>query len=89
KELEEDIAELKRLSLDAERINVQTILAQQISKLKTKLDQLIMIKQTEAPKKQDPPPAQTAPKTEDKLSYQSLTKYAWDQEGSKVKYFRF
>ena len=40
KELEEDIAELKRLTLEAERPNIQNHLAQLLSKLKSEAEQL-------------------------------------------------
>jgi hypothetical protein len=84
-ELEEDISELKKLLLDAERPNVQNLLTQHISKLKTDYDNLNAVKVSELPKKTEAPPSQ--PKAGEKvINYQPLTKYAWDQEGSKVKY---
>lgn len=47
KELEEDIVELKKLLLDAERPNVQDFLAKHISALKTELDRQSSIKVTQ------------------------------------------
>lgn len=82
-ELEDDIAELKQLTLQAERPRIEKHLAQLLSQLKTELEQLQSIKKTEAPIKQEVPkePANTS-----NINYTSLTKYAYDQEGNKVKY---
>jgi hypothetical protein len=83
--LEEDIAELKQLSLQAESPRIQNHLAQLLSQFKTELEQLqSAINTSEPPKKQPVPVAPIEPVT-DTLKYTSLTKYAWDQEGSKVK----
>lgn len=87
-ELEEDINELQQFMLQAERPNVQGHLAQLLSKLRTELEQLNIAKPIpEAPPKTVPPPVvPQAPKEQDLTKYTSLTKYSWDQEGSKVKY---
>ena len=87
KVLEEDILELKKLLLDAERPHVQDFLAKHISALKTELDQLSSLKINQEPQKQAPPAPVSAPSKDiDKTSFQPLTKYAWDQDGPKVKY---
>lgn len=81
-ELEEDIAELKQLTLQAERPRIEKHLAQLLSQLKTELEQLQSIKNTQVPVKQEVPkePANTG-----SVNYSSLTKYAYAQEGNKVK----
>lgn len=83
--LEEDIAELKQLSLQAESPRIQNHLAQLLSQFKTELEQLQSTFNTsQSPKKQQPPVVNNEP-LNDTLKYISLTKYAWDQEGKKVK----
>lgn len=85
KNLEEDIAELKQLSLQAESPRIQEHLADLLSKYKTELEKLqSAINTSPSPQKQTVPVVSNNP-TEDILKYASLTKYAWDQEGSKVK----
>ena len=88
KDLEEDIEEFKRLLLEAERPNVQNFLSKHISSLKTQLDNLASVSKSEEPVKQSPPPvaaSSTGKQEIDKTKYIPLTKYAWDQEGPKVK----
>jgi hypothetical protein len=85
KNLEEDIAELKQLSLQAESPRIQNHLAQLLSQFKTEIEQLqSAINSNPSPKKQ-PVPVTTTEPVNDPLKYTSLTKYAWDQEGVKVK----
>lgn len=85
KNLEEDIAELKQLSLQAESPRIQEHLADLLSKYKTELEKLqSAINTSHSPQKQTVPVA-TNNSTDDILKYISLTKYAWDQEGTKVK----
>lgn len=73
--LEDDIAELKLLTLESERPNIQNHLAQLLSKLKTELEKL----QSAQVKVTPIPVAVTPVKEEDKINYIALTKYAWDQ----------
>jgi hypothetical protein len=51
-ELELDIAELKQLTLEAERPRIQNHLAQLLSQLKTELEQLQSVNISQVPVKQ-------------------------------------
>ena len=82
------MAELQRLLLEAERPNVQNHLAQHLSKLTTELDNFKLLAASEAPQKQVAPPSIPV-QSIDKTNFTPLTKYAWDQEGAKIKYNHF
>jgi cell shape-determining protein MreC len=85
KNLEEDIAELKLLTLQAESPRIQNHLAQLLSQFKTELEQLQSAFNSSPEPKKQPAPTPIVNPASDLLKYTSLTKYAWDQEGSKVK----